>query len=144
MSPDFGDDFGMSAAMYMAAMLFGIVLFIGVPLYLASRPTEIKQSTVTWTRIVNREKSIHAATRSFPVAKLKRDRIIEGATIATLAAKSTEASVHRQGGARASTENDRRSARARVRNHHPRIRRSYVERAPKWRRASYPDFAALF
>lgn len=135
----------MSAIIYMAVMSLGVILFVGVPLYLASRPAEIKQSTATWAHVVNREKRVHAATRAFPVAKLSRERIIDAATVATLAAK-TERKVDQRDSSRARADNGRGRAlgRTRVRNRHSRSRNSYAERTPRGQRAGYPNFAAIF
>jgi hypothetical protein len=129
MYPSEAKDLAVSVLIYMVAILFGLSLFV-VPIYLLSRPTVVENAGVpALARAVQRTaRSGHA---NFPVARLKRETIVNPATLAELNAKAKQSDdVHAR---------VRGTSRAPRRPDH-----AYAEVAPASRRPAYPNFSTRY
>jgi hypothetical protein len=122
-------DLAVSVLIYMAAILFGLSLFV-VPIYLATRPTVVENAGAAAARAVDRSLAARSGSKRFPVANLKHETIVNPATIAELNAKTKESDDP--------PSRVRRGVYAR-----PQPKRSYAEDAPAPRRSAYPNFSTL-
>jgi hypothetical protein len=130
MYPSEAKDLAVSVLIYMAAIAFGLSLFL-VPIYLASRPTVLQNAgAASAAQTVDRALVTRSGRKLFPVANLKHETIVNPATIAELNAKAKE--------------NDDDSPRGRHRAYaRPEPKSSYAEGAPARQRPAYPNFSTL-
>jgi hypothetical protein len=121
-------DLAVSVLIYMAAILFGLSLFV-VPIYLATRPTVVENAGApALARAQAIERTAHSDR--FPVAHLKEPTLVDPATVAEFNAKVKESD----------------ASHGPVRHneyYRPRPQRSYAEEAPVRQRPSYPNFSTL-
>jgi hypothetical protein len=124
----------VSAIIYILATMLGAALFVGVPLYLAARPTVVvTPPTQNFAEAIDRKLIRESNHSSFPVARLKHD------DIAAAAAGDTDVAVAQK------ADRNRSRTGAVTHAHETRRRQStaYAEKTQPWRRATYPNFAPL-
>jgi hypothetical protein len=129
MYPSEAKDLAVSVLIYLAAILFGLALFV-VPIYLASRPTVVENAgSPALAGKVDRSLATRSGDQRFPVAHIKRQTIVSPATLTELNAEA---------------EKSDDSARVRVRGYRPSPGPARAEAAPASHGASYPNFSARF
>ena len=127
MYPSEAKDLAVSVLIYLGAILFGLALFV-VPIYLASRPTVVDNAAEpALVKSVDRTLTTRSGDQRFPVAHIKRQTIVNPATLTELNAEA---------------EKNDKSTRIRVRSYRPSPARA--EAAPASQRPSYPNFSARF
>jgi hypothetical protein len=130
MYPSEARDLVVSVLIYLGAILFGLALFV-VPIYLASRPTVVENAgSPALAGSVDRTlASGGSGGQRFPVAHIKRQTIVNPATLTELNAEA---------------EKSENSARVRVRSYQPIPSAARAEAAPASRRGAYPNISTRF
>lgn len=134
MDPLGSHDSSASMLIYVAVIVLGIALFVGLPFYLMSRPMVVSNAGAqNYAAGFDRALVRKSEPANFPVAHLEHKPIVGAAALAKLNGKPAKTVAERT--ARVMHANPRAPA------VHPAA--PHVARTSPWRRASYPSFTPL-